>query len=279
MTIGWLKGHGTLNDFIVLPDPDGSLFGQLDPRLVRRLCDRRRGIGADGVLRVVRTTALPNVPQDVTETEWFMDYRNADGSVAEMCGNGIRVYARYLLEEGLVTDVVRIPIGTRSGVRLVSVEPDGQLTVSMGKAHVATDNRLTVDAGSGPLAGVAVHCPNPHAVVVVADLAQAGPLADAPRVGPAELFPDGVNVEFVSVVAPQHITMRVFERGVGETLSCGTGACAAALAVMRREQSPPGIPYRVDVPGGRLEVTEGADREVRLTGPAEITIHGSVAFR
>jgi diaminopimelate epimerase len=279
VTISWLKGHGTLNDFVLLPDPDGELFSGLDPLLVRRLCDRRRGIGADGVLRVVRTKAVPDLLDHVDDAEWFMDYRNADGSLAEMCGNGIRVYVRYLMEEGLVADAGSVPVGTRSGVRTVSMEPDGQLTVSMGKARVMVDKALAVNTASGALPAVGVHCPNPHAVVFLADLAEAGTLAEAPRVAPAELFPDGVNVEFVTRVAPQHVAMRVFERGVGETLSCGTGACAAALAAMRRDQAPPGTPYHVDVLGGQLVVTEDADGEVCLTGPAEITLHGSLDLK
>jgi diaminopimelate epimerase len=278
--VSWLKGHGTLNDFVVLPDPDGASFGDLDAGLVRRLCDRHRGIGADGVLRVVRTKAalelVPGLADGVNDTEWFMDYRNADGSIAEMCGNGIRVYVRYLAEHGLVTDTEPVPIGTRSGVRVVTMEPDGELTVSMGPARVLPDSDVVVSSQPGPRRAMAVFCPNPHAVTFVNDLRDAGTLAEAPRVVPEHLFPDGVNVEFVARRGPHHVAMRVFERGVGETLSCGTGACAAAIAAMRVDQAPPGTPYFVDVLGGRLTVTEQADGEVRLTGPAEITLRGTV---
>jgi diaminopimelate epimerase len=273
--VSWVKGHGTLNDFLLLPDPEGTLFGHLDAALVRRLCDRHRGIGADGVLRVVRTKALPDPPEGVDHTEWFMDYRNADGSVAEMCGNGIRVYVRYLAEQGLVANDGPVPVGTRSGVRVVTVEPDGQLTVEMGAARVV-DGDVVVSTPSTSHRAVAVFCPNPHAVTFVADLRDAGPLTLAPQVVPHHVFPDGVNVEFVSLCGPQHIEMRVYERGVGETLSCGTGACAAAVAAMRRDQAPPATPYLVDVPGGRLRVTEEFDGTVRLTGPAEITLRGTV---
>jgi diaminopimelate epimerase len=277
--VSWLKGHGTLNDFILLPDLDGTVFGDLDAGLVRRLCDRHRGIGADGVLRVVQTKAalhlLPALPEGVDETEWFMDYRNADGSVAEMCGNGIRVYVRYLVTSGLVTDTT-VPIGTRSGVRVVTMAPDGQFTVSMGSARVPPESDVFVSTQSGPERAMAVFCPNPHAVAFVNNLRDVGPLTEAPRVAPGHAFPDGVNVDFVTRRGPQHVAMRVFERGVGETLSCGTGACAAAIAAMRLDAAPPATPYVVDVRGGRLTVTEQADGDVRLTGPAEITLQGTV---
>ena len=116
MSISWLKGHGTLNDFVVLPDPDGSLLDLGSPwgqHLVRLLCDRNEGLGADGVLRVVRTKAVPDAAAVADEAEWFMDYRNADGSVAEMCGNGIRVYVRYLHEAGLVGADGPVLVATR----------------------------------------------------------------------------------------------------------------------------------------------------------------------
>src|SRR5919108_2575815 len=133
----FVKGHGTENDFVILPDPGGSL--DLTPAMVARLCDRRAGIGADGVLRVVRTKAvLPGdgeaLPGD-GEAEWFMDYRNADGSVAEMCGNGIRVFARYLVRHGLAAGP-EFTVATRSGPRLVRMRAGGGVTADMGSVAV-----------------------------------------------------------------------------------------------------------------------------------------------
>jgi len=280
VSISWLKGHGTRNDFVLLPDPDGSLLDLGSPwgqHLVRLLCDRHEGLGADGVLRVVRTKAVPEAAAVADQAEWFMDYRNADGSVAEMCGNGIRVYVRYLHEAGLVSADDPVLVATRGGVRRVDLGSGGQLTVEMGHAEpLRTDAELLVDTTTGPRRAVGMTLPNPHAVVFVDDLAQAGPLTAPPRVVPEGAVPGGVNVEFVVPVAQRHIAMRVYERGVGETLSCGTGACAAAVASMRRDGAPAGSSYSVDVPGGRLLVSMDADGEVRLTGPAELTLRGSL---
>jgi len=280
VSISWLKGHGTRNDFVLLPDPDGSLLDLGTPwgqHVVRLLCDRHEGLGADGVLRVVRTKAVRDAAAVADQAEWFMDYRNADGSVAEMCGNGIRVFVRYLHEGGLVGADDPVLVATRGGVRRVDLGSDGQLTVEMGRAEpLRADDKLLVDTTAGPRPAVGIALPNPHAVVFVDDLAQAGPLTAPPGLLPEGAFPDGVNVEFVVRVAERHIAMRVHERGVGETLSCGTGACAAAVASMRRDGATAGSSYIVDVPGGRLLVSVDADDEVRLTGPAELTLRGSL---
>jgi diaminopimelate epimerase len=217
------KGNGTGNDFVLLPDPEGDL--DLTAAQVRAVCDRRFGIGGDGVLRVVRTeVAGDDVQQLAGGAEWFMDYRNADGSVAEMCGNGARVFARYLVQEGLVEAGAGV-IGTRAGVLAVDVPHafDGDVTIAMGTATTPLLRALpqvVVGERSWPATGVL--CPNPHAVVFVDDLAEAGDLLAAPQVVPAAVFPDGVNIEFVVRHEPGHVRMRVHERGVGET-PCGTG--------------------------------------------------------
>ena len=269
--VRWLKGHGTLNDFVLLPDPDGTLHADLSADTVVALCDRHRVIGADGVLRVVRSAAAPDGQPYADEAEWFMDYRNADGSVSEMCGNGSRVFALFLLQEGWVKPDEPVLLATRGGVRTVRVEADGRLTVAMGQAvDVAGGEQLRVQTAAGARPAVGLLLPNPHAVVFVDDLGQAGPLTEPPLVTPASVFPDGVNVEFVANRGQAHVAMRVHERGVGETLSCGTGACAAAVAAMRRDRAAPGTPYVVDVRGGRLVVTVDESGEVFMTGPAEI---------
>jgi len=270
----WVKGHGTRNDFVLLPDPDGSVHGELDPALVRWLCDRRAGIGADGVIRVVRTASYVPAHAQATEAEWFMDYHNADGSVSEMCGNGIRVLGRYLWDEGLAGDDV-LWIATRGGVRRLHRGPGGSSTVEMG---VPSGGQATaeVTVAGRTWSATPVTIPNPHAVAVVEDLADAGPLLQAPQLAPTDAFPAGANVEFVARRGPRHIALRVWERGVGETPSCGTGACAAAWALMRADGLPPGWTCAVDVPGGTLTVAERGDGEVLLGGPAELVVRGLV---
>jgi diaminopimelate epimerase len=263
---GFLKGHGTENDFVLLPDHDGSVHGDLSVERVRALCDRRAGIGADGVLRVIRTTALASPVETDDLPEWFMDYRNADGGAAEMCGNGIRVFARHLVDEGLVPAGRPIRIATRSGVKTLT--PDGDLwTADLGAATVLGETEVSVGDRSWPATHVVVG--NPHAVVVVDDQAEAGRLHDEPA-DDASRFPDGVNVEFVVRRGADHIAMRVHERGSGETRSCGTGACAAAIAVAA---DGPGR-WRVDVPGGTLQVSRDDQGRVSLTGPAVIVARG-----
>ncbi|MBD0293252.1 MAG: diaminopimelate epimerase [Jiangellaceae bacterium] len=271
----FVKGHGTENDFVLLPDHDGEAFPDLDPATVRRLTDRPSGLGADGVIRVVRSEALPEGRDQADRAEWFMDYRNADGSAAEMCGNGIRVLARYLWSAGLAPGP-ELPIGTRAGVRTVHEQADGSITVNMGGAVlVAIREPMTVTAGGRTWPINAVFAPNPHAVAFVDDLDDPGRLVDAPRVLASTVFPHGANVEFAVVRGPRHVAMRVWERGVGETRSCGTGVCAAAFALMERDGSRPGSSYIVDVPGGRLTVMSRDDSSLLLTGPAVLGVSGT----
>jgi len=269
VTYPFLKGHGTENDFVLLPDHDGSVHGDLPPERVRALCDRRAGIGGDGVLRVLRTRSVS--PHDA---EWFMDYRNSDGSVSEMCGNGVRVFARHLLDEGLVPAGEPVRVGTRAGVKVVTAHED-LLTVDMGRAEVLGTSEVSV----GERAWKALHVDlgNPHAVAFVDDLQEAGPLAVAPTHDPS-VYPHGVNVEFLVHRAGAHIAMRVHERGSGETRSCGTGACAAMVATALADGAPRGTTYQVDVPGGTLHVTWTDDDRVLLTGPAVVVARGETAL-
>jgi diaminopimelate epimerase len=274
--VPFVKGHGTGNDFVIIPDIDGHL--DLTAEQVRWLCDRHVGIGANGVLRVVRTEHVPGFEEFAPVAEFFMDYRNADGSLAEMCGNGARVFVRYLDATGLVTDN-DVVISTRGGLRSVTINSDRTITVDMGMASTPRAKALpvvTVGGRSWPATGVLV--PNPHAVVFVDDLDDAGDLVDAPDVVPADVFPDGVNVEFVVGRGANHVAMRVHERGVGETLSCGTGACAAAWAARRRdgEDVPGETTWQVDVPGGTVHVTETATGSLLLKGPADLVARGTV---
>jgi diaminopimelate epimerase len=282
----FVKGHGTENDFVLLPDFDGILHPDLDEQTVRRLTDRHSGLGADGVIRVVRSVAVDDGRDMAADVEWFMDYRNADGSVAEMCGNGIRVMAGYLWSSGLVQGR-GLAIGTRGGVRRVHDESGGRYTVEMGRpeqvsadvpVRVITSWEIPEPDGAGGIAwrAVAVRAPNPHAVVFMEDFSLVRPLREPPRVEPGGLFPDGFNLEYVADREVRHIELRVWERGVGETRSCGTGVCAAAWACMRRDGVKPGTTYTVDVPGGRLLVAERDDGTMLLTGPAVLGVSGEV---
>ncbi len=282
----FLKGHGTENDFVLLPDHDASVHGALDQARVVALCDRRAGIGGDGVLRVVRTQALVEVlgpvGTDAAEATWFMDYRNADGSVSEMCGNGVRVFARHLAAEGLVDPARPIPVGTRDGVKVVTIEDDGRVTADMGRPKALGETRVGVAGSTWPARHVDMG--NPHAVAFVESLDPAGPvgaLDEQPSYDP-EVYPDGVNVEFVLPRGERHVALRVHERGSGETRSCGTGACAVMVAAALADgYAGPGdgaggdLAYRVDVPGGELTVTWTADDRSLLTGPAEVVARGT----
>jgi diaminopimelate epimerase len=260
MSYPFLKGHGTENDFVLLPDHDGSVHGDLDPARVRALCDRRAGIGGDGVLRVVRR-----------DGRWFMDYRNSDGSLSEMCGNGIRVFGRYLVDEGLADPAAPLEVDTRDGVKVLTFEDD-LVTVDMGVPKVLGETEVSVPGHTW--AATHVDVGNPHAVAFVGDLADAGPLLEAP--GHDEgVYPDGVNVEFVVRRGAAHVAMRVHERGSGETRSCGTGACAVMVAAAVADGAPRDTAYRVDVPGGTLSIVWTADDRVLMTGPAVLVAQGT----
>ncbi|MDX2932642.1 diaminopimelate epimerase [Streptomyces ipomoeae] len=286
--IAFLKGHGTENDFVIVPDPENVI--DLSPAAVAALCDRRAGIGGDGVLHVVRSAAHPEAKEMAAEAEWFMDYRNGDGSIAEMCGNGVRVFARYLQHAGHVTEG-DLAVATRGGVKTVHIAKTastsgsgtGDITVGMGKARFPGGD-VTVSVGERSWPARNVNMGNPHAVAFVDDLADAGDLYSAPPFSPASAYPDGVNVEFVVDRGPRHVAMRVHERGSGETRSCGTGACAVAVATARRDGADPaetGTPavYTVDVPGGTLVITERPDGEIEMTGPAVIVAEGEIDLK
>jgi diaminopimelate epimerase len=287
-TLTFTKGHGTGNDFVVFADPDGVI--DLTPAQIAAICDRHFGVGADGILRAVRSSNLSEGAAALNEdpaAEWFMDYRNADGTIAEMCGNGIRVFARFLMENSLaeLAPGQTLPIGTRSGVRDVQRNATGY-QVDLGRWALDGGEPL-VRARELPVArpGLGINVGNPHVVVALASNEELDglDLTYIPIIEPE--MPEGVNVEFVVAAEPLvrdgigHIRMRVHERGSGETLSCGTGAVAAALAV--RYYAGAGAPHqwRVDVPGGTVGVrmfpTEDGEH-VSLSGPAELVFDGAL---
>lgn len=287
-TIHFTKGQGTGNDFVLYSDPEGRL--PLTATQIAEICDRHFGVGADGVIRAVRSAHLPEGEAALAEDDgatWFMDYYNADGSPAEMCGNGIRVYVRYLLESGLaeLPEGGTIAIGTRSGVRDVQRSTNG-FQVDLGRWRLDGGEPL-VRAKELAVArpGLGIDMGNPHVVVAVADDSEldAADLSYIPHIEPSPEH--GANVEFVVPHEPLvvdgvgRIRMRVHERGSGETLSCGTGAAAAALAV--RYWAGDGAPnqWRVEVPGGtvgvRMFATEDGEH-VGLSGPAALVFTGTL---
>lgn len=286
VSVAFTKGHGTGNDFVIVADVDGALT--LTDDQVAALCDRRFGIGGDGILRVVRSAGIPE-GATTPDAEWFMDYRNADGSAAEMCGNGIRVFTRYLVDSGLVELPVgaSIAIGTRAGTKTVTRLESGY-EVDLG-IWLAEPDDVTVRArGLGvPRPGQGIDVGNPHVVVALSSIPE---LEDLDLTVQPILQPEpsaGANIEFVVPAEPLVqdgvgvVRMRVFERGVGETLSCGTGVAATALAV--RLWAGAGAPDRwwVDVPGGRLGVrvtSENDGEHVHLSGPASLVFSGDVAL-
>jgi diaminopimelate epimerase len=285
-TLEFTKGQGTGNDFVLVLDMDGNL--EISPAQVARICDRHFGIGADGLIRVVPSHLIPEGKAALAEEQsayWFMDYRNADGSIAEMCGNGVRVFARYLTEKGLVElpEGQVLHIGTRAGVRDIQKNKAG-FAVDMGRWKPESTDVLVGVRGldvARPSQGINVG--NPHLVVALASTEelQSLDLSVAPRLNPEPEA--GANVEFVVPADPMitngvgKISMRVFERGVGETLSCGTGIVAAALATRLWAGSDAPNQWSVEVPGGTLGVRMFATEEgehVGLSGPAELSFDG-----
>jgi len=281
-TIAFAKGHGTKNDFVLVPALDGT--PELGPDEVVFLTDRRAGVGGDGVIRVVPVENAPDdVRADAGAAQWFMDYRNQDGSVGEMCGNGTRVFAKYLLEHGLASGDA-FDIATRAGVKRMTVVENGfqvdlgvwRLAREQEAAERGSDSVVQAVGMPDPLPALSIDMGNPHNVVALPpefDLSTLD-LTRAPRVDPVPEH--GSNVEFVRAVGPGHIAMRVHERGVGETQSCGTGAAAAVVATWWWAGRPTDqLDWRVDVPGGRLGVHLDG-RHVLLSGPAEIVASGTV---
>ncbi|MEO6142714.1 MAG: diaminopimelate epimerase [Dermatophilaceae bacterium] len=275
------KGHGTENDFVLVADLDGT--HDMTAVQVRRLTDRRAGIGGDGVIRVVPTemAAEQHVRHQGAQARWFMDYRNADGSAAEMCGNGARVFVAYLRREGLET-ADEFAIATRDGIKEVHFEGD-LIAVNLGDWRIVDadgarekgfDAMVKVH-GHDPMPGLTLDLGNPHTVVALSDSADlaALDLTRAPDIHP--LPAKGTNVEFVRPIGPGHIAMRVHERGVGETRSCGTGAAAAALATRWWADADTATDqWRVDVPGGTLRVRALPGQQVELAGPAVLVADG-----
>ena len=278
----FLKGHGTENDFVILTD--WPAHHPLTGEVIRRLCDRRAGIGGDGLIRVATAGELLDagvlgaLPAGVAREHWFMDYYNADGSTAEMCGNGMRVFAHTLLVLGKVNQDSFV-VGSRAGAKPIVAhsfdDHHADISVEMGPATVLGVSTCTV--GNKPFAGLGVDVGNPHLACVVPGLAKET-LAVLDLQAPVfdtEFFPEGVNVEILTEITGDTVHMRVYERGVGETRSCGTGTVAAARAALADVGKNEGT-VRVTVPGGTVTVTiTGEDASV-LRGPSAIVASGEL---
>jgi diaminopimelate epimerase len=281
------KGHGTQNDFVVLGDLDAALT--LTPAVVSALCDRRRGLGADGVLRVTTAGAalaagvFDRVPEGVSADDWYMDYRNADGSIAQMCGNGVRVFAHYLRATGLESRDEFV-VGSLAGPRPVVLHridaTNADVSVDMGKANLLGSGReaFAVTVGGRTFSGLAVDVGNPHLACVDPALtveALAALDVAAPVSFDHAQFPDGVNVEVLTAPVDGTVSMRVHERGVGETRSCGTGTVAAAVAALSHVGVTSGR-LTVRVPGGDVVVTV-TDATSYLRGPSVLVARGELS--
>lgn len=261
------KGHGTMNDFVVFTDAEG--FEVMEPRFIQHLTHRRMGIGADGVIRAVRAGVMQEWDGD--PDLWFMDYYNADGSVTELCGNGLRVFGSYLMQQQLVS-TADFNVATRAGLRHISVDYDG-IAAEIGRAEIH-DDEVRVSTAEGTWPAIPVRIATPHAVVFVEpDVLPTLRLDHAPQWEPADRFPHGANIEFVSVIDENRLSMRFHERGSGETMSCGTGVAAAASAYRARHDVEG--PIHVQVPGGTLRVDFNDDDVATLVGPAVITGDGT----
>lgn len=248
-------GHGTENDFVIIYDPEDTLV--ISQPQIAAICNRTTGIGADGLIRITKTGG-----------KWFMDYRNADGSLAEMCGNGIRVMAKYLVTRELQPEGI-FAIDTRAGMKHLRVPMDGDISVNMGQVTDEMEE-IEVSQNGQSWAGFNISIGNPHAVVFVNSLDDVGSLEVAPIVTPTSSYPEGVNVEFVELLPNFEAKMRVHERGSGETRSCGTGTCAVALAATLKTKSKLPSRWTIYPPGGRLIVDIDGHSNATLIGPAVI---------
>lgn len=246
-------GHGTENDFVLIFDPDDSR--NISSKESAAICNRESGIGSDGLIRIIKR-----------DRHWFMDYRNADGSLAEMCGNGIRLMARYLVDHGHQKAGI-FSINTRAGMKYLACPETGDISVNMGQVELI-EGEITASNNGKVWSGFNINVGNPHAVVFVDSIDDVGELKHAPTVRPKEAYPEGVNVEFVAFTGDDEVAMRVFERGVGETRSCGTGTCAVALAATLQKGRHLPSKWTINPPGGRLIVEIDPHSNATLTGPA-----------
>ncbi len=274
MLISFTKMHGLGNDFVVIDAINQTV--RLSREQVQFIADRHFGIGCDQLLLVE--------PARASGVDFRYRIFNADGDEVEQCGNGARCFARFVRDQGL-GDKDEIRVETRSGVIVLRVESDGQITVNMGvprfdpeqipfQAAVRADEYALELDGDSVTVGV-VSMGNPHAVLLVEDLDNTPVAGLGMAIESHPRFPQRVNVGFMQVISREIIRLRVFERGVGETLACGTGACAAM--VVARQQGLINDKVTVELPGGELAICwEGEGSPVMMTGPASKVFEGQI---
>ena len=266
MELKFVKYHGLGNDFILVEDAGGFLLPQGE-MLATALCHRQFGIGADGLVFITKDTDA-----------YTMRIFNADGTEAEMCGNAVRCMADYLLHEGLVQSP-DIEIGTISGTKLVRVEGE-RYVVDMGEPDFPFSQGKAVEVLSHGMTWNThpVSMGNPHAVVFVDDLSELDFSTWGPRLEVAEVWPKGANIEFTQVISRDRLRVKVWERGAGPTLACGTGACAAAVVASKLGLTSEltNNPITVSLPGGELTIHGGVDNHVYMTGPAVRVFSGHI---
>lgn len=281
MNLTFTKMNGLGNDFVVIEDLDE--IWDLDVDAVAWLCDRHFGVGADGVI-LIRPATVPSA-------DYYMLYHNADGSLAEMCGNGARCFAKYVVDHGLVdASADSMVIQTLGGIKPVTFtrESDGSMllaTIDMGEPVLAPaaipavfDGEMVYDCPLETEAGTfrvtAVSMGNPHAIIWVDDVDSAPVTTVGPIIETHPAFPKHTNVEFAQFVDAETIRLRVWERGVGETLACGTGACATLVAAVLSCRT--GRSATIELPGGELLIRWHEDDHVYMTGSAAEVFAGSI---
>jgi diaminopimelate epimerase len=268
--IRFVKMQGLGNDFVLLDGIRDSFAGASFPELSKAMCDRRHGVGSDGILLV----------EKVDDSTFRMRMWNPDGSESEMCGNGIRCFARYLVNEGLSAPKMKVDTG--AGVLEPRVLESGCVRVDMGPSRLSRADigiwgegqfiEQTLDASGQQFKGTAVSMGNPHLVIVVPDVSAVPLETWGPALEKHPLFPNRINVHFVQALSPTHLRQRTWERGAGATLACGTGACAGAVAgrITGRSQDK----ATVTLPGGDLVIECREGENVFMTGPAETVFSG-----
>ncbi len=266
MQLQFTKMHGIGNDYIYIDCTHAPL--PCDPgALSLKLSDRNRSIGGNGLVLI-----LPSEPAD-----FRMRMFNADGSEGAMCGNAIRCVAKYVYDNGL-TDKTKLAIETPSGMKYLTLQlTDGKVStvqVDMGVPLIGNEP-LTIRVGRKEYTGWNVSMGNPHFVTFVEDVWHHPVTTDGPYIETMSVFPDRTNVEFIHPVGENHLQMRVWERGSGETMACGTGACAAAVAAVRQGICEIGVPISVDLPGGTLTICFDGQM-VLMTGDAETVFSGTI---
>lgn len=266
MELPFTKMHGLGNDFVVVNGMERPV--SLKAEQVRRIADRRRGVGCDQLLLLA--------PPRNEQADVLLTVFNADGEEAEQCGNGMRCVAALLRERGLARGA-GVTAETGAGLTRACFQEDGMIKVNMGRPRFESPLRRALELGGTRVEAAVLSLGNPHAVLFVADLEQAPVGELGPQAQQHPLFPRGVNVGFAQVLDQARIGLRVYERGVGETPACGSGACAAAVAGIRTQNLAPDL--EVALQGGRLAVSwAGADAPVWMTGPATTVYEGSIAL-